>query len=88
MTLMSLTGDKELDRKFRRLADKAAKKVLSQGIRAGLMVVAKAIKSEIPVYMKDSKKAIGTKLKKNKQGEIIAKVGAGVGKKISGAACR
>ena len=78
---MSLTGDKALDRKFRRLADKAAKKVLAQGIRAGLRVIAKGIKAEIPPHMKDAKKAIGSKLKKNKSGGIVAKVGAAVGKK-------
>ena len=78
---MSITGDKELDRKFRRLADKVARKVLAQGIRAGLRVVAKGIKAEIPPHMKDAKKAIGSKLKKDKSGGIVAKVGSGVGGK-------
>ena len=77
----SLTGDKELDRKFKRLADKAAKKVAAQGIRAGLRIIAKGIKAEIPGHMKEARKAIGTRFKRKKTGEVKAIVGGGVGKK-------
>lgn len=77
----SLTGDKALDRKFKKLADKSANKVAAQGLRAGLRVIAKGIKSEIPSHMKEARKAIGTRFKRKKTGEVKAIVGGGVGKK-------
>jgi len=76
-----LTGDKALNRKFKRLADKAAKKVSAQGIRAGMRAIVKGIKSEIPPHMKEARKAIGSRFKRSKKGVITAKVGGGVGKK-------
>lgn len=81
---VSLTGDKALDRAFKRLGDKVAKKVAAQGIRAGLRIIAKGIKSEIPGHMKEARKAIGTRFKRKKTGETKAIVGGGVGKKKAG----
>lgn len=83
---ISITGDKELDLMFRRLAEKAAKNVAFAGIRAGMRVIVKGIKSEIPPHMKEAKKAIGSRFKRNtgkKDGVVQAKVGAAVGKKKS-----
>ena len=84
MALVSITGDKELDKKFRELADKLAKKVMAQAIRAGMRVIAKGIKSEIPGNMKEARKGIGMRfLRRDRRnsGEFLAKVGAGVGMK-------
>ena len=84
----TITGDRKLDAKLKRLGDKAAKKVSAQGIRAGLRVIVKAIKSEIPSHMKEAKKAIGSHFKRKKSGEVTAKVGAAVGKKKTAAGGR
>jgi len=84
MATKLLTGDKELDRKLNELANKSARKVAAAGIRAGMRVIAKAIKSEIPPSMKDVKKSIGFRFRRNTRkgdGLILAKVGAGVGQK-------
>ena len=78
---IKITGVKELDRKFKRLANKASKKVEAQGIRAGLRVIVKGIKSEIPPHMKDARKAIGSRFKRRKSGEVKAIAGGGAGKK-------
>ncbi len=75
-----VTGDRELDKKLATMSDKAQKKVLKPAIAAGLRVEAKAMKAAIPANMKDAKKAIGSRFNKSKRnGEEMAKVGAGVG---------
>ena len=80
----TLTGDKRLDRKLKELSEKTARKVSAAGIRAALRVIANGIKSEIPPHMKDARKAIGMRFKRNTRkgdGIVTAKVGGGVGKK-------
>ena len=78
----TITGDKALDRKLRSLGDKGARKAAASGIRAGLTVVARAIRSEIPPHMKSIKKSIGSRFAKNRRKGIQeAKAGANVGKK-------
>ena len=77
-----LTGDKKLDRKLKRLSERSARKVSAAGIRAGLRVIVKGIKSEIPGHMKESRKGIGSRFKRNTRkgdGLIMAKAGAKVG---------
>ncbi len=84
MATKILTGDKELDRKLDKLANKTARKVAAAGIRAGMRVIARAIKSEVPPSMKEVKKSIGFRFRRNTRkgdGLVLAKVGAGVGKK-------
>lgn len=71
----TLTGDKALDRKLKRLGDKVAKRVSAQGVRAALRVIAKGIKSEIPASQKSARKAIGTRFMQSKKNGVTAVVG-------------
>lgn len=78
----TITGSKELDAKFKHLSDKGASKVAVRAIRAGMRLIVRGIKSEIPSHMKGAKQAIRSRFKKNtrkKDGIISAKVGAAVG---------
>jgi len=80
---VTITGDRTLDRKLKSIANKTAKKAMRAGVRAGLGVIVKAIKSEVPANMKDAKRAIGSRFGKNKtSGVVEAKAGAGVGIKF------
>lgn len=72
-----VTGDKALDALLEELGTKVANKAITSGLRAGLGHVTKAIRAEIP--QPSVKKAIGSKLKRLRDGSVIAKVGAGVG---------
>lgn len=76
-----VTGDKQLDRRLKHLQKKGAKKAVASGMRKGLRVIVKGIKSEIPANMKDAKKLIGSRFGKtrNSGGELVAKAGAAVG---------
>lgn len=80
----TITGDKELDKNLRRLGGKSANKVSAAAIRAGMRIIQKGIKSEIPSHMKESRKSIGSRFKRNTRkgdGIVMAKVGAAVGMK-------
>ncbi len=72
-----VTGDVALDALLKQLGGKVANRAITSGLRAGLSHVTKAIRSEIP--QPSVRKAIGNKLKKLRNGTVIAKVGAGVG---------
>jgi hypothetical protein len=74
-----LTGDIALDAVLAEIDAKIADKAVMAGIRSGMSVIGKAIRSEIPIV--HLRKTIGQKLKRLRNGKIIAKVGAGVGKK-------
>lgn len=82
---LSFSGDKALLKKLDNLSKKASNKVGKKAITAGVKVVAKAIKSEIPSTQKSARKAIGHSFKKPRSGKwknvIFAKAGAGAGMK-------
>jgi len=77
----TLTGDKALDKKLARLADKAATKVSRKAVNQGMTVLAKAMRAAAPD--KVSKKSIGKRYKKKRtSGVIEAKVGINVGQNL------
>lgn len=81
---VTITGDKKLDAKLKLLGDKTARKVSAAGIRSGMRIIVKGIKSEIPGHMKEARKAIGSRFKRNTRkgdGIVMAKIGAAVGMK-------
>jgi len=80
---LSLTGMPKTDRILKRIAEKDAKKITRNSMRAGLRVAAKAQKAAVPVgKTKELKKSIGSSFKKSrKTGVTQAKSGVGVGKK-------
>ena len=76
---MTITGHKELDRKLAKLGGPVARKVCASGVRAGLGVVRKAIREEVPVA--SVRKVVASRFKRRtKKSALVAKVGAGVGK--------
>lgn len=80
---MNLTGDKELDRKLKRLADKSQKKIVRAIDGAMMTVLLRGVRNAVPPKQKSAKKALGRKLnKKNKKKNITeTKFGFGVGKR-------
>lgn len=81
MAAIRITGDKALDKKLTNLKDNVAKKAMRKGIGAGLGVVVKGIKSEVPSQYKDAKRAIGGSFRRSRGNEFSAKAGASVGVK-------
>ena len=82
MAIASITGDKQLDRKFKQLRKSVQTKLTKAAIRGGLSVAAKEMKKGIPSQFKDARKGIGWKLKKSpKTGVMEGRVGTPVGKK-------
>lgn len=80
-----LTGDKEIDKLLRELANEGISKAAKSAVTKGMRVVAKSQKNKVPPQYKHVKKLIGSrfnKVKKGKQaGTQQAKAGFGVGKK-------
>jgi len=75
-----LTGDKQLDRNLKILGDKVAQKAVGSGIRAGLGEVRKGIRANTDNV--SARATIAARFKRRrKQGQTVAKVGAGVGKR-------
>jgi len=73
-----ITGDKALDRALSTLANKTAEKAVTSGIRAGLGELRKSIRTQI--NRPSVRKVVASRFKrKKKQGQTVAKVGAGVG---------
>ena len=71
---VTITGQKELDRKLRALPGKVQLKLEGQAIRAGLRVIAKAVRSQAhPAF----KKSVGSRYTRKKGGMV----GVNVGKK-------
>lgn len=78
----TITGDKAIDRKLKRLATSGQKRVARAALGKALTVLARGIRNAIDPTQKSAKKTVGTKNKKNKKTGIHeAKVGLGVGKK-------
>ncbi len=79
MAKASLTGDKALDRRLRRLAEKEAKKIARKAVRSGMAVVGKALKQAAPD--KATRKSIGNRQKRSRGLLVSAKIGVNVAKK-------
>lgn len=78
----TITGNKEIDRKLKRLATSGQKRVARAALGKALTVLARGIRNAIDPKQKSAKKTVGTKNKKNKKTGIHeAKVGLGVGKR-------
>lgn len=79
-----VTGAKELDRKLAKLKRSVQNKVQRQAVLAGLRIITKAIKAEVPSTWKEGRKAIGFSFvrgKKQNIGQTFAKAGVGAGMK-------
>jgi hypothetical protein len=86
----ALLGDKELDRKLKRLAANSSKKAITAGIRAGMAPIAKAMRAAInstsasSELKREARKTIGARFGKTRKiQERHAKVGFGVGKRAA-----
>ena len=77
--VMSLTGDKALDKQLARIAAKEAKRIARQATRSGMAVVQKSLKAAAPD--KATRKSIGSRQKRQKGLLASAKVGINIGKK-------
>ncbi len=91
----TITGDKALDRKFKRLASSGQRKASKAGIRAGMTPIAKAMRAAInavpdseasPSQKRGARKTVGKRFAKGRKGgaargQYGAKVGFAVGKK-------
>lgn len=74
-------GDKDIQRRLKRLEKKGSNKAIRAGIGRMLTVVAKFIRNEVPPRYRSVKRTVGKK-HKIKDGEVVvAKVGFGVGKR-------
>lgn len=80
---MSFSGDKKLLKRLEELSKAASNRVGKKAITAGVKLMAKAIKKEIPSTQKSARKAIGYSFKRPRSGKwkhvIFAKAGAGAG---------
>lgn len=78
----TITGDKALDRKLKRLATSGQKRIARAALGKALTVLARGIRNAVDPKQKSAKKSVGSKNKKNKKtGVHESKVGFGVGKK-------
>jgi hypothetical protein len=82
METITITGDKRIDRKLKRLAGSAQRRIARAGLAKQMTNLSRGIRNAIPPDQKSAKKTIGRKNKKNpKTGQHEAKVGLGVGKR-------
>lgn len=86
---VEVLGSKELQKKLERLRTSTQNKLQRAAALAGLRVITKAIKAEVPSTWKEGKKAIGFSFARGKGkhlGHTFAKsgVGAGIRKKARG----
>lgn len=82
-----LIGLRNVQRKMWDLATRETKPAMRSGINAGLSVLAKAIRRNIPARHKKLKRTVGKRFKRQNTGggtfTMVAKVGFGVGKSRS-----
>lgn len=76
---MTLSGLSEITRKLERLQKGGADRAMLSGARAAAKEMEAGIKDAIPGRYRSARKGIGRRVRR-KAGEIVAKVGAGVGK--------
>ena len=79
--MTTVTGDKALDKKLAQLKESAARKIMRPALTKGCRVAVKAMKAAVPVQDKAAKRAIGFRVKRDRDGVLQAKAGAGVGVK-------
>ncbi len=83
--MFGVSGDKELLKKMDNLSKAVRNKIGKKAVTAGVKIMAKAIKKEIPSNQKSARKAIGYSFKRPGSGRykniIFAKAGAGAGMK-------
>ena len=80
MAEISVTGDRELDRKLGRLRQRVQTKLKKAAVRSALGVAAKEIKKNVPSRFKNVRRSIGWRLGKDKRYVLAAKVGWRIGK--------
>jgi hypothetical protein len=82
---VKITGDKELDKKLKRLATKSQKKIVRAVDSAMITVFLRGVRNAVPPKQKSAKKALGRKInKKNRKKNITeTKFGFGVGKRTT-----
>lgn len=76
---MSIHGIAAFDQRLQRLKDRVQKKLIRNAMTAGLRIVAKAIKKELPSKWKAGRKGIGQSVKNDKTGVVVGKAGVGAG---------
>jgi hypothetical protein len=83
MARQFITGDRELEKTLKTLADKAADQIARSAIGAGLTVMKGAIKKAAPVGNTGMlKKSIGSRFERAKKGRpVVAKAGINIGKR-------
>ncbi len=78
----TVTGDIELDRVLKIIQNDFVAKAMRPAMSAGLREGVKHMKAAVPAPFKDAKKALGWRFNKSRRnGELMAKAGAGVGMK-------
>ncbi len=81
--MMTLTGEKELDKLLSSLGKSGIKKVARSAVSKALRILAKGMKNKVPPKYKELKRAIGQRFNKDKggrnRGNVSAKAGLGVG---------
>lgn len=81
---ISVDGIANLDRRLKTLAVRVQKKLVRNALTAGMRIVAKAIKREVPSKWKAGRRAVGQSVKVDKYdkpGQLTGKAGVGVGMK-------
>lgn len=73
-----IEGAEEIVAKLKKLRETGADRAAMAGARAATKEIEKGIKAAIPGQYRSARKGIGRRVKR-KKGEVIAKVGAGVG---------
>lgn len=85
----SITGDKKLDRKLKRLATSGQKRIVKSIDGAMMTVFLRGARNAVPPQYKSAKKALGRKSGKNKfKGIHETKFGFGVGKRTQSKVAR
>jgi len=79
MAEISVTGDRELDRKLKTLRDSVEKKIKKAAVKSALGIAVKAIKREVPSRFKSVRKSMGVRVGSNKNYILLAKVGWRIG---------
>lgn len=79
---LTVTGDKEIDRKLKHLASSGQRRVARAGTSKMQTILLRGIRNAVPPNYKSAKKTLGRRNKKNKKtGEYESKIGFGVGKR-------
>jgi hypothetical protein len=78
--VMSMTGDKLLQITLSNLTDKQLKPALRSGLSASVSVMAKGVRNQVPVQLKQLKKLVGSGVAKQSSKVQGAKVGFSVGR--------